>query len=37
MTTALYTVGGAGAGAPAGTFKGGDGGAGVIIIEEFYS
>lgn len=37
MTTATYTVGAKGTGGAAGTNAGGDGAAGIILIEEFYS
>jgi hypothetical protein len=35
-TATTYTVGAAGAGGAAGTFAGGNGAAGIIIVEEFY-
>ncbi len=35
-TTYTYTVGASGAGGPAGSLKGGDGGSGIIIIDEIY-
>jgi hypothetical protein len=37
LTTATYTVGAGGAGGAAGTFAGGNGAAGIILVEEFYS
>ena len=37
MTTATYTVGLGGAGGAAGTIAGGNGAAGIILIEEFYN